>query len=157
MASYNNAVLCGRLTKDPEIRKTQTGREVCPFTLAVDRQLTREQKEQAQQNGQQTADFISCVAWDHSAEYLAKYAARGTLLLVSGRIQTRSYDGRDRQRKYVTEIIARDVQILTPKDQSQTSDQKYDYGSGHGVHKTPEQIDREQADSMPDLTADLPF
>lgn len=148
MANYNYAAICGRITRDPEIKSTNSGKVVCQFTVAVGRPKT-------QHGDMPTADFINCVAWDHSAEYLARYAARGTLLLVSGRIQTRSYDGRDGQKKYVTEIIARDVQILTSKDQSQASSQKYDYGSSHGTDIAPDQIDRDNP--MPGLPSDLPF
>lgn len=103
----NNVVLVGRLTKDVEIRKTQSGLSVASFTVACDRRLSQEQKN----NNEQSADFISCVAWRGSADFLGQYSHKGDTVGVEGRIQTRSYD-RDGQKVYVTEIIANNVSIL---------------------------------------------
>lgn len=103
----NNVVLVGRLTKDIELRKTQSGLSVASFTIACDRRLSQEQKN----NNEQSADFISCVAWRGSADFLGNYAHKGDTVGVEGRIQTRSYD-RDGQKVYVTEIIANSVSIL---------------------------------------------
>lgn len=119
----NNVVLVGRLTKDVEIRKTQSGLSVASFTIACDRRLSQEQKN----NGEQSADFISCVAWRGSADFLGRYAHKGDTVGVEGRIQTRNYD-RDGQKVYVTEIIANNVSILhsnQPKQaQAQTQPQQ---------------------------------
>ena len=103
----NNVVLVGRLTKDIELRKTQSGLSVASFTIACDRRLSQEQKN----NGEQSADFISCVAWRGSADFLGNYAHKGDTVGVEGRIQTRTYD-RDGQKVYVTEIVANSVSIL---------------------------------------------
>ena len=103
----NNVVLVGRLTKDVEVKKTQSGLSVASFTIACDRRLSQEQKN----NGEQSADFISCVAWRGSADFLGNYAHKGDTVGVEGRIQTRSYD-RDGQKVYVTEIVANSVSIL---------------------------------------------
>lgn len=103
----NNVVLVGRLTKDIELRKTQSGLSVASFTIACDRRLSQEQKN----NNEQSADFISCVAWRGSADFLGNYAHKGDTVGVEGRIQTRSYD-RDGQKVYVTEIVANSVSIL---------------------------------------------
>lgn len=103
----NNVVLVGRLTKDVEIRKTQSGLSVASFTVACDRRLSQEQRN----NNEQSADFISCVAWRGSADFLGQYSHKGDTVGVEGRIQTRSYD-RDGQKVYVTEIIANNVSIL---------------------------------------------
>ena len=103
----NNVVLVGRLTKDIELRKTQSGLSVASFTVACDRRLSQEQRN----NNEQSADFISCVAWRGSADFLGNYAHKGDTVGVEGRIQTRSYD-RDGQKVYVTEIIANNVSIL---------------------------------------------
>ena len=103
----NNVVLVGRLTKDVEIRKTQSGLSVASFTVACDRRLSQEQRN----NNEQSADFISCVAWRGSADFLGNYAHKGDTVGVEGRIQTRNYD-RDGQKVYVTEIIANSVSIL---------------------------------------------
>ena len=103
----NNVVLVGRLTKDVEVKKTQSGLSVASFTIACDRRLSQEQRN----NNEQSADFISCVAWRGSADFLGNYAHKGDTVGVEGRIQTRSYD-RDGQKVYVTEIIANNVSIL---------------------------------------------
>lgn len=103
----NNVVLVGRLTKDIELRKTQSGLSVASFTVACDRRLSQEQKN----NNEQSADFISCIAWRGSADFLGNYAHKGDTVGVEGRIQTRSYD-RDGQKVYVTEIVANNVSIL---------------------------------------------
>ena len=116
----NNVVLVGRLTKDVEIRKTQSGLSVAAFTVACDRRLSQEQRN----NNEQSADFISCVAWRGSADFLGQYSHKGDTVGVEGRIQTRSYD-RDGQKVYVTEIIANSVSILhsTQLRQAQTQTQ----------------------------------
>ena len=103
----NNVVLVGRLTKDVEIRKTQSGLSVASFTIACDRRLSQEQRN----NNEQSADFISCVAWRGSADFLGRYAHKGDTVGVEGRIQTRTYD-RDGQKVYVTEIVANSVSTL---------------------------------------------
>lgn len=103
----NNVVLVGRLTRDIELRKTQSGLSVASFTIACDRRLSQEQRN----NGEQSADFISCVAWRGSADFLGNYGHKGDTVGVEGRIQTRSYD-RDGQKVYVTEIVANSVSIL---------------------------------------------
>ena len=103
----NNVVLVGRLTRDIELRKTQSGLSVASFTIACDRRLSQEQKN----NNEQSADFISCVAWRGSADFLGNYAHKGDTVGVEGRIQTRTYD-RDGQKVYVTEIVANSVSIL---------------------------------------------
>ena len=103
----NNVVLVGRLTKDVEVKKTQSGLSVASFTVACDRRLSQEQRN----NNEQSADFISCVAWRGSADFLGQYSHKGDTVGIEGRIQTRSYD-RDGQRVYVTEIVANSVSIL---------------------------------------------
>ena len=103
----NNVVLVGRLTRDIELRKTQSGLSVASFTVACDRRLSQEQRN----NNEQSADFISCVAWRGSADFLGNYAHKGDTVGIEGRIQTRSYD-RDGQKVYVTEIVANSVSII---------------------------------------------
>ena len=104
--SINSAVLAGRITIDPELRKTQSGKSVCSFTLACDRPKAKD--------GESSADFISCVAWNQSADYLCAYAHTGDLIGIQGSIQTRSYDDQTSgQRKYVTEVLANRLTILS--------------------------------------------
>ena len=101
----NNVVLVGRLTKDPDLRYTSSGTAVATFTLAVNRNFTS-------QSGEREADFINCVIWRKSAETLANYAKKGSLIGVTGRIQTRNYDNQQGQRVYVTEVVAENFQLL---------------------------------------------
>ena len=114
----NSVVLVGRLTKDVELRKTQSGLSVASFTIACDRRLSQEQKN----NNEQSADFINCVAWRGSADFLGKYAHKGDTVGVEGKIQTRNYD-RDGQRVYVTEVLANSVNLLHSKQTAQSQEQ----------------------------------
>ena len=109
MININSVTLVGRLTKDIELRKTSSNTSVCNFTVAVDRRF------QSQQQGGQSADFISCIAWRQSADFLAQYAGKGTIVGVEGRIQTRSYDGQN-GKVYVTEVVADNVQIISNRN-----------------------------------------
>lgn len=111
----NRVELIGRLTKDPELKSTQSGKSVLSFTVAVDRRISKEAKEK----GAQSADFISCVAWDSSAEFLDKYGRKGDRVSVEGKIQTRNYDGADGKKVYVTEVLADNVQLLTDRSWSE--------------------------------------
>ena len=105
----NRVVLVGRITRDPELRKTNTGTSVVSFTLAVNRRFS------SNQEGGQDADFISCVAWRQSADFMANYVKQGVLLGVEGRIQTRNYKDQSDRTVYVTEVVCDSVQILAQK------------------------------------------
>ena len=101
----NKVILVGRLTKDLELKKTTSNISVCSFTLACNRRF-------ASNNGNgPTADFINCVAWRQSAEFLCKYASKGSIVGVEGSIQTRNYDGQN-GKVYVTEIVCDNVQLI---------------------------------------------
>ncbi len=108
----NNVVLVGRLTKDPELKYTQSGIAVTNFTLAVNRPFKNQQ-------GENEADFINCVAWRRQAENTATYVGKGSLVGVEGRIETRNYEGQDGRRVYVTEVVAESVQFLEPRNVAQ--------------------------------------
>ncbi|MBF7094421.1 single-stranded DNA-binding protein [Streptococcus sp. HF-1907] len=101
----NNVVLVGRMTRDAELRYTPSNQAVATFSLAVNRNF----KNQA---GEREADFINCVIWRQQAENLANWAKKGTLIGITGRIQTRNYENQQGQRVYVTEVIADNFQIL---------------------------------------------
>jgi single-strand DNA-binding protein len=105
----NRIVLIGRLTKDPELRYTPNGKAVASFTLAVDRQFKNQQ-------GEKEADFINIVVWGVQAEHCANYLSKGKLAAVDGRLQIRSFDGQDGQKRWITEVIADNVRFLSPKD-----------------------------------------
>ncbi|HEO7923666.1 TPA: single-stranded DNA-binding protein [Streptococcus agalactiae] len=113
----NNVVLVGRLTKDADLRYTPNQVAVATFTLAVNRRFK-------EQNGEREADFINCVIWQKSAENLANWAKKGTLVGITGRIQTRNYENQQGQCVYVTEVIAESFQLLeSRKDNSQGAPQ----------------------------------
>ena len=117
----NNVVLVGRMTRDAELRYTPQNKAVATFTLAVNRNFKN-------QNGEREADFINCILWHQQAENLANWAQKGTLVGVTGRIQTRNYENQQGQRVYVTEVIANSFQILESRN-NQQGDQPKNQGN----------------------------
>lgn len=106
---FNRIILIGRLTRDPELRFTQSGVAVATFTLAVDRNWRNAQ-------GEKETDFINIVAWRQLGERCANYLSKGKLAAVEGRLQIRSYEDKDGQKRTVAEVIADDVRFLSPKE-----------------------------------------
>ena len=126
----NSICLVGRMTKDAELRYTPSNVAVATFTLAVNRNRKNE-------NGEREADFINCVIWRQQAENLANWAKKGSLIGVTGRIQTRNYENQQGQRVYVTEVVAESFQLL----ESRTAREGQGAGnfSAGGNHKSPYQ------------------
>ena len=116
----NRVVLVGRLTRDPELRTTGSGISVATFTLAVDRQYTNAQ-------GERGADFISCVIWRKAAENFCNFTSKGSLVGIDGRIQTRSYDNKDGQRVYVTEVVVDNFALLESRKDREARGQNGGY------------------------------
>lgn len=113
MLCVNNVILIGRLTRDPELRFLPVnGTPVSTFSIAVDKQLPKEKKQEMEAKGQPTADFINIVVWGKQAENCANYLAKGRLVAIQGRLQSRSYEAKDGTRRYVTEVVAERVQFL---------------------------------------------
>lgn len=108
----NNVVLVGRLTKDAELRYTGSGIAVASFTVAVNRPFKT--------NGEEEADFINCVVWRGTAEALSNYTRKGSLIGLTGRIQTRNYTNNEGRKVFITEVVAENVQFLEPKSNRQT-------------------------------------
>ncbi|MDO4921830.1 MAG: single-stranded DNA-binding protein [Phascolarctobacterium sp.] len=104
----NRIILLGRLTRDPEVRYTSTGKVVCQFTLAVDRPF-------ANQDGQREADFIPVIIWGKQAETCGNSLTKGQRALIEGRLQIRSYDGKDGNKHWVTEVIADRFEFIERK------------------------------------------
>lgn len=102
----NKVILVGRLTRDPDVKNTTTGKTVATFTLAVDRRFKNK-------DGQKEADFVPIVVWGKQAELAGQYLAKGSQTGVSGRLQVRSYDAQDGQKRYVTEVIADEITFLS--------------------------------------------
>src|SRR5699024_9886717 len=117
----NNTTLVGRLTRDPELRYTGNGIAVVSFTIAVERNYTNAQ-------GERETDFINCVAWRGLAETLANFSVKGSLIGITGSIQTRNYQNNEGRTIYVTEIVADNFQMLEPK--SVTDNRRNQTGGG---------------------------
>lgn len=133
----NKTQLIGRVTKDIELKKTQSGKSVATFTLAVNRR-----------NSNDEADFITCVVWNRTAEILAQYVKKGNRIGVSGHIQTRSYDSNG-QRVYVTEVVVEEVEFLENKRET-----------AQNAPEQPYNADSSQNDNLSDYGItddDLPF
>lgn len=113
----NNVTLMGRLTKDPELRRTSSGTAVASFTLAVDKIA----------NGERQADFIDCVAWQKTAEFLNKYFAKGQMLALSGRIQTRSYEDKNGNKRKAVEVIANQLYFCGGKSDAKADTENIEY------------------------------
>lgn len=110
----NRALLVGRLTRDPELRRTGRGKAVTSFNLAVERNFKSDDQE---------ADFINCVCWGKIAENTERYCSKGSMVSVDGRIQTRNYDNNQGQKVYVTEVIADSVQFINTRKENQAAPQ----------------------------------
>lgn len=104
----NKVILIGNLANDPEVRTSQTGNSVCNFRLAVQRRMPNQQ-------GVREADFFTIVAFRHTADFCARYLTKGTRIAVDGSIQNRSYDAQDGSKRYVTEIIADNIEFAGSK------------------------------------------
>lgn len=123
----NKVLLLGRLTKDPELQYSQSGKAKCTFNLAVNRKYTS-------QNGEREADFISCVAWQKTAEFAAQHFKKGQQMALEGRLQVRTYDDNNGQRRWVTEVIVEQVEFAGSKQSGQNGqsgrgdDLSYDMG-----------------------------
>lgn len=136
----NKSILMGRLTKDPEIRYTQTNNTmVASFTLAVKRRFAKE--------GEQQADFINTIAWGKTAEFVSKYFKKGQQVGVIGRIQTRNWDDEQGQKHYVTEVVAEEVYFA---DSKKEENNEFDYNQNNGFSYN-------SVDVMPEDDDDLPF
>ncbi len=110
----NKVILMGRLTRDVELINTPQGTSTCNFTLAVDRNFVKEGEERK-------TDFINCVAWRQTAEFLSKYFRKGSLLALEGSIQTRSWEDDEKKMRYVTEVIVSQVYFADSKKDGQSN------------------------------------
>ena len=126
MSNLNDVTLMGRLTKDPELRYTESGKAVCQFALAINRPQTKEARDRGDKP---QTDFIDCVAWEAQAENLANYQKKGSLILVKGRIQKRQYQNQEGENRYVVEVVANQI-LFMPKN---------------GMNNTPPPIEEDEA------------
>ena len=152
----NNVVLVGRLTRDANLKYTQSNIAVATFTLAVNRPFKNEA-------GERDADFINCVIWRQSAENLANWAKKGSLIGVTGVIQTRSYDNQQGQRVYVTEVVASNFQLLESRNSQQNnqgyqqqgySNQGSSFQNGNSYGQQGSFFEGNTTNPVPDFTRD---
>lgn len=109
--SLNHISIMGRMTKDPELRRTNSGTACANFTLAVDRDF-----------GEKDTDFIDCVAWKHTAEFVSKHFAKGKMAIVAGRLQIRSWTDKDGNKRRTAEVVAENIYF----GEAKTSSSKFD-------------------------------
>ena len=124
----NHIVLMGRLTRDPELRRTQSGSAVASFTLAVDRDFSNAT------TGEKETDFIDCVAWKSTAEFVSKYFTKGRMAVVSGRLQIRTWNDKDGNKRRNAEVVADNVYFGDSKKESSGGDS---YGGTYGGYNAP--------------------
>jgi single-strand DNA-binding protein len=148
----NQVVLMGRLTRDPELRHTQTGTAVSSFTLAVDRGFA------PKEGGERQTDFIDIVAWRNTAEFVSKYFAKGQMAAVTGRLQIRDWTDKDGNKRRSAEVIADNVYFTESKKSKESgggfsyAEQKNDYGGGYNTPVTGSDFAE-----LDDDDGDLPF
>ena len=140
----NNVNLCGRLTHDIDLRYTQSGKAVGSFLLAVNRNFKNS-------NGDYEADFINCTIWGKSAENLANFVSKGSLINVSGRLNTRNYDNKQGKKVYVTEVIVEQFDLLDSKNKGKKVNQ-----TGSKNHQSKDPF-ANSGDAIDITNEDLPF
>ena len=116
----NKVILIGRITRDLELRHTQSGIANVSFSLAVDKGLSRQKREEFEAQGRPTADFPRIVVWGQMAENLARYCGKGSQIAVVGRIETGSYEDKDGKTVYTTDIVAENVEFLSKSTQDES-------------------------------------
>ncbi len=154
MYDLNKVMLIGRLTRDPEARTTTTGKKVVTISLAMTMSKNPE-------TGEQKTEYIDVVAWEGLADIIDKYVTKGTLVYIEGSIQTRSWEGTDAKKNYKTEVLARDMKILTPKG---SATGEYNSGSqSSSTNSAPSQpkavaksapTDEYKTEELPDIDLD---
>ncbi len=134
----NNVVLIGRLTRDPELRYIpNSGQAVANFSLAIDKNLPKDKKQEMEAKNQPTADFVNIVTWGKIAENCANYLVKGRLVGVQGRIQSGSYEAKDGTRRYTTDVVANTVEFLEwgdSKPQGDSNSNSSDYSDLQDFH-----------------------
>lgn len=142
----NNATIMGRLVRDPELRRTGSGVAVASFTLAVDRDFT------SKDSGEKETDFIDCVAWRQTGEFVSKYFTKGRMAVVSGRLQIRNWTDKDDNKRRTAEIVADNVYFGDSKKESETSS-----ATGSFSYATPPAAPATDFAMLDDDDAQLPF
>lgn len=148
----NVVTLSGRLTKDPELKEaTLSDKKYCRFDLAVNDPYSKKE------DGKSGVDFISCICWNGIAENLCKYQKKGSLIELSGRLHTYSYDGQDGTKKYTYDVIATQIEFLGTKPKDDRPEPEY---GGYGAQQTIPQQEQSYSMNIDEVTlnpSDLPF
>lgn len=133
----NKVILMGRLTRDPEVRYSQGAQPlaIARYTLAVDRRGSKQ--------GEQSADFINCIAFEKSGEFAEKYLHQGTKIVVTGRIQTGSYTNRDGQKVYTTDVVVEEQEFAESKKNTQPAPEPAPAGGYEGFMNIPDNVEDE--------------
>lgn len=133
----NKVILMGRLTRDPEVRYSQGAQPlaIARYTLAVDRRGSKQ--------GEQSADFINCIAFGKSGEFAEKYLHQGTKIIVTGRIQTGSYTNRDGQKVYTTDVVVEEQEFAESKKNTQPAPEPAPAGGYEGFMNIPDNVEDE--------------
>jgi single-strand DNA-binding protein len=149
--SFNKVILMGRIVADPELKQTTSGVSVCRFTIAVDRRYTKEEKQ---------TDFINVVAWRQTAEFICRYFAKGSAILVCGELQTRSWTDNDGNKRYATEVVAGEVSFCESKNNSEGNSYSDNSNASQRKNEAPAYLPDAYAVPMFEEVADdegLPF
>ena len=146
----NHIVIMGRLTRDPELRRTGTGVAVASFSLAVDRDFGKNE------NGEKETDFIDCVAWRQTGEFVSKYFTKGRMAVVSGRLQVRSYTDKDGNKRRAAEVVADNVYFGDSKRDGESGNSFGAAPASFGGYATPAAPASDFA-MLDDDDAQLPF
>ncbi|MBP5180300.1 MAG: single-stranded DNA-binding protein [Clostridiales bacterium] len=125
----NKVILIGRLTKDPEVKNTASQVTVCRFSIAVDRRFK-------DQNGQRQADFINCVAWRQTANFISSYFHKGSKIAVVGSIQTRTYDDAGGQKRYVTEVVVDEAEFADSSNSGSNGSRQSNEGYNNNASRS---------------------
>lgn len=155
--SFNQVILMGNLTRDPEVRNTPSGQSVCSFSLALNRQW----KDQSGQN-QEAVDYIDVVAWGQLGERVGQYLTKGRRCLVSGRLQSRSWE-QDGQKRSKTEVLANDVTFLDSRGEGEGGFAPSTGGSGASSKPAPKKSSKNEEVVVDDIEdepidlSDIPF
>lgn len=137
----NKVIIVGRITKDPEVKLTTNQTQFCNFTIAVDRRFK-------DSNGQRQADFISCVAWKQTAQFIQKYFKKGSRIGIVGCIQTRNFEDQNGQKVYITEVLVEEAEFVESNNKEETKPAEQEPDAGPEI----------QNDAGPaDGGVDLPF
>ena len=140
MLNLNQVTLCGRLVRDPDMRTTQSGVSVTTFTIAVERDYNKGDNKET--------DFISCIAWRNTAEFIAKHFTKGTAICVTGSIRTSNYTDKDGKKVYKTDVECREARFVEPKNNG---------GNGGGNKGGDYKTSAPKFEEVDESEDDLPF